>query len=109
MEYWEEFSICLFLKGPNSFEITIFYANVETVNLFVKINYFKLKYNANYDLRVFAKQLTKWVDKMNKLIPIFDKLLFILNKNPKKQKSGQIIMEKGILKQLFTLAIVYKS
>jgi len=58
LDHWEEFSTCPRLKGPHLLEITALYADVETVKLLAKTDHFKLKYDANYSLREFAKRLT---------------------------------------------------
>ena len=109
LEHWKEFSTYPRLKGPNLLEITVLYADVETVNLLAETNHFKLKYDANYSLRAFAKRLTKRVDVTDELIHAFDELLFVLNENPERPKSRQIMMEKGLLEQPSTLATVYES
>lgn len=43
-------------------ETTVMYADVETVNLLAETKHFKLKYDANYSLREFAKRLNERVD-----------------------------------------------
>lgn len=107
--HWEEFSTCPRLKGPNLLEITALYADVETVNILAKTNHFKLRYDAKYSLREFAKRLTERVDVTNDLIHAFDELLFVLNENPEGTKNKDILAEKCLLEHHSALASVYES
>lgn len=56
-------------------------------NLFIKINYYKLKSNINYYLTNFIKCSTKEFNITNKFICIFHKFLLIINKNLEKLKN----------------------
>ena len=107
--HWEEFSTCPRLKGPNLLEITALYADVDIVNILAKSNHFKLKYDAKYSLREFAKRLTERVDVTNDLIQAFDELLLVLNENPEAPINKDILLEKGLLEQQSALATIYKS
>lgn len=109
LEHWEEFSTCPRLKGPNLLEITALYADVETVNLLAKTNHFKLKYDADYSLRDFAKRLTERVDITDELIHAFDVFLYVLNENPERPRSRESSMEKGLLEQPSALTTVYET
>lgn len=109
LEHWEEFSTCPRLKGPNLIEVTALYADVETVRLLAETDHLKLKYDANYSLRGFAKLLTERVDVTDELIRAFDKLLLVLHENPGTSRSKESLMEKGLLKQPSALAAMYES
>lgn len=108
LEHWEEFSTCPRLKGPNLLEITALYADVKTVNLLAETDPFKLKYDAEYSLRDFAKRLTERVDVTDELIHAFNELLLVLHENPERPASRESSMEKG-LEQPSALATVYES
>lgn len=106
---WEEFSMCPRLKGPNLLEIAALYADVETVKLLAETDRFRLKYDAKYSLREFAKRLTERVDVTNELIQAFDELLLIFNENPERPKSKEILVKKGLLEQHSALVTIYES
>ena len=100
LAHWEEFSTCPRLQGFNLLETTALYADVETVNILAQTNHFKLKYDAKYSLREFAKWLIERVDVTNDLVDVFDELLFILNEIPSAQpKTKDILVEKGLLEK----------
>lgn len=107
--HWEEFSTCPRLKGPNLLEITALYADFETVNILAKTNHFKLKYDAKYSLREFAKRLRERADVTDDLIHEFEQLLLVLNENSEGPKNKDILVEKGLPEQHSTLADVYES
>lgn len=111
LDHWEEFSTCPRLKGPHLLEITALYADAETVELLAKTDHFKLKYDATYNMREFAKRLTERVDVTDELIQAFDELLLVLNENPTRSTStsGESLVEKGLSSHLSTLATVYES
>lgn len=75
------------------------YTDVEIVNLLGKTNYFKSKYDAHYCLRDFEKCLTERVNVTDELIHAFDELFFVLNKNPERPKSREILVDKGLIKK----------
>ena len=109
LDRWEEFSTCPRLKGPHLLEITALYADVETVGLLAQADHFKLKYDANYSLREFAKRLTERTDVTDELIRAFDELLLVLNENPARSTSpiGANSMEKDLLGHPSALASAY--
>ncbi len=109
LEHWEEFSTCPRLKDPNLLEITALYADVETVKLLAETNHFKLKYDADYSLRDFAKRLTERVGVTDELIHAFDKFLLVLTRNPGRPRSRESSMEKGLLEQPSALTTMYES
>ncbi len=110
LDHWEEFSTCPRLRGIHLLEITALYADVETVNLLTKTDHFKLKYDANYSLREFAKRLNERADVTDELIQAFDELLLVLNENPAGSTSmRESLMEKGHLGHPSALATVYES
>ena len=99
LDHWEEFSACPRLKGPHLIEITALYADVETVQLLTQIDHFKLKYDANYTLKSFAKSLTERVDVTDELIEAFDELLLVLDHNPGARtpsSTKESELEKGL-------------
>ncbi|KAL9619064.1 MAG: hypothetical protein Q9160_006319 [Pyrenula sp. 1 TL-2023] len=109
LDHWEEFSTCPRLRGPDLVEVTALYADVETVNLLAETDHLKLKYDANYSLRDFAKLLTERIDVTEELISAFDKLLLVLHENPETSRSSGNLMENSLLKQPSALAAAYKA
>ncbi|KAL8726875.1 MAG: hypothetical protein Q9166_006427 [cf. Caloplaca sp. 2 TL-2023] len=111
LEHWEEFSTCPRLEGPNLLEITALYADIETLGLLAETDHLKLRYDANYSLKDFAKRLTERVDVTDELIEAFDNLLHNLNANPERPRSREssLELEKGLPKQHSALTTMYES
>ena len=111
LDRWEEFSTYPHLKGPHLLEITALYADVETVKLLAETDHFKLKYDANYSLRDFAKRLTERINVTDELIQAFDELLLVLNEKPimiSTSASEESLIEKGRYSHRSALATVYE-
>ncbi|KAL9627831.1 MAG: hypothetical protein Q9204_006302 [Flavoplaca sp. TL-2023a] len=109
LEHWEEFSTCPRLKGPNLLEIAALYADVETLGLLAETDHLKLKYDANFGLRDFAKRMTERVDVTDDLIKAFDNLLDVLNVNPERPRSRVSSLEKGLPLRRSALTTMYES
>ena len=108
LERWEEFSTCPHLEGLRLFEITALYADVETAKLLAEIDYKKLRYDAKYPLRDFAKRVTERADVTDESIKAFDELLLVLNGN---FVAPTLVSEvdKSLLSRPSALATLYDS
>ena len=109
--HWEESSACPHLEGLHLLEISALYANVETVKLLAETDHKKLRYDAKYPLKDFAKRLTERVDRTNKLKEAFDELLPVLNRPPitPTSMSEKSLLEKGLLGYPSALATLNES
>ena len=91
LDRWLEYSVCLRLKGPHLLQIAALYADIETINILMTTNHFKLKYDRSYVAGDFATRLRQ------RSVTAFDNLINIIDKEPDSRVGTASLMESGLL------------
>ena len=95
---WFEYCECPRLTGPHLLQIAALHADLETINILMNTDHFRLKYDSSYGLGDFAVRLQERPDATEKLIVAFDELLAIVKQGPvlSAKHDATSLMEAGL-------------